>query len=47
MKEAVNFLRQVYLGSINAVASILTAEAENDKETILKYLTNVKDYRRG
>ena len=47
MKEAVNFLREVYDGSIMDVANILTAEAENDKETILKYLTSVKEYTEG
>jgi len=44
MKEAVSFLREVYDGSIMDVANILTAEAENDKETILKYLASVKEY---
>ena len=47
MKEAVNFLREVYGGSIVDVANIITAEAENDKETILKYLANVKEYTEG
>jgi len=44
MKEAVNFLTQVYYGSVENVATIKVAEAENDKETILKYLANVKEY---
>lgn len=29
------------------VANILTAEAENDKETILNYLASVKKYTEG
>lgn len=44
MKEAVNFLRQVYEGSILDVANILTAEANEDTETIKKYLVEVRDY---
>ena len=47
MKEAVNFLTQVYYGSVENVATIKVAEAENDRETILKYLENVKDYTEG
>ena len=47
MKEAVNFLREVYGGSVVDVANILTAEAENDKGTIKKYLHSVKDYVDG
>lgn len=47
MKEAVNFLTQVFYGSVENVATIKVAEAENDKETILKYLTNVKEYAEG
>ena len=47
MKEAVNFLTQVYYGSVENVATIKVAEAESDKETILKYLTNVKEYTEG
>ena len=47
MKEAVNFLREVYGGSVVHVANILTAEAENDKETIIKYLEHVKEYTEG
>ena len=47
MKEAVNFLRQVYHGSVVNVANIITADAENDKETILEYLEGVKEYTEG
>lgn len=44
MKEAVNFLTQVYYGSIHDVAAIKVAEAESDKETIVKYLMYVHNY---
>ena len=44
MREAVNFLSQVYQGSIQDVATIKVAEAENDKETVEKYLVSVRDY---
>lgn len=44
MKEAVNFLTQVYNGSIPDVAAIKVAEAEGDKETIAKYLLQVHNY---
>ena len=47
MKEAVNFLRQIYSDSINSIATIVTAEAENNKNIILQYLENVKDYTEG
>lgn len=47
MKEAVNFLRQVYAGSVMDVANILTAEADEDIETIKKYLAEVRDYTEG
>ena len=47
MKEAVNFLVEVFATSYEDFAFIYTAEAENDKETIIKYLTNVKDYTEG
>ena len=47
MKEAVNFLRQVYAGSMLDVANIITAEANEDIETIKKYLTTVRDYTEG
>ena len=44
MREAVNFLTQVYDGSIPDVAAIKVAEAENDRETIEKYLMYVHNY---
>lgn len=44
MKEAVNFLTQVYYDSIADVAAIKVAEADNDKETIEKYLMYVHNY---
>lgn len=44
MKEAVNFLTQVYYGSVADVAAIKVAEADNDKETIEKYLMYVHNY---
>ena len=47
MKEAVNFLSEVFATSYEDLATIHTAQAENDKETILKYLTNVKEYTEG
>ena len=47
MKEAVNFLVEVFATSYEDLAFIYTAQDENDKETILKYLANVKDYTEG
>lgn len=47
MREAVNFLTQVYYDSIPDVAAIKVAEAEGDKETIVKYLTYVHNYTTG
>lgn len=44
MKEAVNFLTQVYYGSVADVAAIKVAEADHDKETIEKYLMYVHNY---
>lgn len=44
MKEAVNFLTQVYYGSVTDVAAIKVAEADNDRETIEKYLLTVYNY---
>ena len=44
MKEAVNFLTQVYSGSMTDVANIKVAEADNDRETIEKYLMAVHNY---
>lgn len=44
MKEAVNFLTQVYYDSVADVAAIKVAEADHDKETIEKYLMYVHNY---
>lgn len=44
MREAVNFLTQVYYGSVPDVAAIKVAEAENYRETIEKYLMYVHNY---
>jgi len=44
MKEAINFLRTVYSESIKDIATIIVAEAEDDKETIRKYLCTVRDF---
>lgn len=44
MKEAVNFLTQVYYGSVADVAAIKVAEADNDRETIEIYLMYVHNY---
>lgn len=44
MKEAVNFLTQVFYGSVEDVANIKVAEADGDKTTIEKYLLSVHNY---
>lgn len=44
MREAVNFLTQVYYGSVEDVANIKVAEADNDQETIENYLSAVREY---
>lgn len=44
MKEAVNFLTQVFYDSVVDAANIKVAEADNDKATIEKYLITVRDY---
>ena len=44
MREAVNFLRHVYEGSMPDVANIMVAEANKDTETMKKYLITVRDY---
>lgn len=44
MKEAVNFLTQVFYDSVVDVANIKVAEADNDKVTIEKYLMTVHNY---
>ena len=47
MKKAANFLKHVYNSSIQDVANIVTAEAENDRETIIEYLNAVKEFTEG
>ena len=47
MKDAVQFLMRVFGGDIKNIshlANVLNAQAENDKDTILKYLMSVKEY---
>ena len=44
LQEAVNFLLTIYSGSVPDVAVIVTAQAEEDKDTLIKYLENVKAY---
>jgi hypothetical protein len=44
MKDAVFFLSTVFKFSLEDLATIHTAHAENDKGTIIKYLTSVKEY---
>ena len=44
MKEAVNFLTQVFYGSIEDIANIKVAEADGDNEIIKKYLLAVHNY---
>ena len=44
MKEAVNFLTQVFHGSIEDIATITVAEADGDNEIIKKYLLSVHNY---
>lgn len=42
-KTAVNFLKHLFNGSIPHIANIATAEAEGDKDTIRKYLEDIRD----
>lgn len=44
MKEAINFLKQIYSESIPDIANILMAEAEGDKETIRNYLLDIRTF---
>ena len=44
MKEAINFLKHIYSGSIPNIANILVAEAEGDKEVIQDYLLDTREY---
>ena len=47
MDSAIKFLTTVFDKSVTDLASILTAQAEGDKETIHKYLTTVRDFIDG
>lgn len=42
-KTAVNFLKHVFNYSVPHMANIVTAEAEGDKDTIRKYLEEIRD----
>ena len=44
MKEAVNFLTQVFSGSVEDIANIMVAEADGNNEIIKKYLLTVHNY---
>lgn len=39
----INFLRHVYSESITNIANIMVAEAEGDYDTIVKYLSNLRE----
>ena len=39
----INFLRHVYSESITNIANIMVAEAEDDYDTIVKYLSNLRE----
>ena len=47
MKEAVQFLVQVFNGSMRNLANILTAEADGNRETIITYLEWIKNKTEG
>jgi hypothetical protein len=40
----INFLRHVYSESVTDVANIVVAEAQDDYDTIIKYLSNMRDF---
>lgn len=42
-KTAVNFLKHVFDGNISHMANIVVAEVEEDKDTIRKYLENIRE----
>lgn len=44
MKEAINFLLNIFSESIEDTANIIVAEAEGDRDTIGKYLMCVRDF---
>lgn len=39
----INFLRHVYSESVTDTANIMVAEAEDDYDTIIKYLSNLRE----
>lgn len=39
----INFLRHVYSESVSDIANIVVAEAEDDYDTIIKYLSNLRE----
>lgn len=43
-RAVINFLITVYGESVSDVATILCAEAEDDTETLKRYLTTVRDF---
>lgn len=43
-KEAIRFLKHIFAESVPDIANILVAEAEGDKDTILRYLGGVVLY---
>ena len=38
----INFLRHVYSESVTDIANIIVAEAEDDYDTIIEYLSNLR-----
>lgn len=43
-RAVIKFLKTVYANSISDIAIILCAEAEDDTETLKRYLTTVRDF---
>ena len=39
----INFLRHVYSESVSDIANIMVAEAEDNYDTIIKYLSNLRE----
>lgn len=39
----INFLRHVYSESVTDIANIMVAEAEDDYDTIIRYLSNLRE----
>ena len=44
LKIAVNLLRNIYQDDFTAIAQIITAEADGNKEIIIDYLTCVEEF---